>query len=192
MIDSRPMGEHSHAPDGRATRPMGEPATSLQQGLHTCPTGEPRPDGAASMCSRALQLEHVCRSYERPHKPGGLMRGGVTVLTPSRVGSRGYFPGGTFPEAWERVGWIVLDVWSRDVRAIVEAHGLVDPPGDGRGVRHSARRLRRRPVCGNLPPLPPPAHLVRAGKGARLRAPPRRARPPRARHPRRVRVCGDL
>jgi hypothetical protein len=38
------------------------------------------------------------------------MRGGVTVLTPSRVGSRGYFPGGTFPEAWERVGWIVLDV----------------------------------------------------------------------------------
>ena len=122
------MGELSHAPDGRATRPMGEPATqSLQQGLHTCPTGEPRPDGAASMCSRALQLEHVCRSYERPHKPGGLMRGGgdSTHSVPCQ------FPGvlsRKHGNVLDGSGWM-LGVESfalvKLVRAIVEAHGLV-------------------------------------------------------------------
>ena len=52
-------GSRKHAPEGRATARRGN--HSFAQ--HTCRR-------------RALQLEHVCRSYERPHKPGGLMRGG--------------------------------------------------------------------------------------------------------------------
>ena len=40
----------------------------------------------------------------------------------------------------------------------------------------------------NVPQLPPPAHLVCAGQGARLRAPPRHAGPPRAWRRRRLRV----
>eukprot|EP00966_Prymnesium_polylepis_P116208 2686231-Prymnesium_polylepis.1 len=63
-------------------RPMGEPATSLQQGLHTRPTGEPRPDGATiRMCTapppQGVTTRACCRSNDaRTSLQGGLMRGG--------------------------------------------------------------------------------------------------------------------
>jgi hypothetical protein len=112
---SRPMGEHSHAPDGRATRPMGEPATCLRQGRSST-----WPDGADA-CSML--------SFARcPHKPRRLdAGGGVTVLTPSRVGSRGargYFPGSTGTSWMDRDGcWGSSRSRSPARRAIVEAHG---------------------------------------------------------------------
>ena len=67
-------------------------------------------------------------------------------------------------------------------------HVVPYPAGDGGGVRRTAGRLGRRPACAHVPQLPPPAHLVCAGQGARLRAPPRHAGPPRAWRRRRLRV----
>eukprot|EP00966_Prymnesium_polylepis_P156662 3619931-Prymnesium_polylepis.1 len=40
----------------------------------------------------------------------------------------------------------------------------------GGGVRRTADRLGQRPACAHAPQLAPPAHLVCAGQGARLRS----------------------
>ena len=129
-------GSRKHAPEGRATARRGN--HSFAQ--HACRR-------------RALQLEHVCRSYERPHKPGGLMRGGgdSTHSVPCRfpgVLSRGYFPGSMGTRWMDRVGCLEpgRSRYSRSTRPRpIHCHGRF-----ARSPRSSSRPVPRHGLVSSL------------------------------------------